>query len=130
MLVVTSILLGLALLAIVLKALYKPQGANTTYGQSTGSATCSTCTGASAKCEQECMMEAATKPIEYFEDEELDRFSGRDSASYTENEVEEFAEVLHTMRQEEVKDWCRSLTLRGVNLPNQLKDEVFMLTED
>ena len=37
--------------------------------------TCATCDGtASTKCEQECMMEASTKPIEYFDDEELDAF--------------------------------------------------------
>ena len=34
--------------------------------------TCATCTGDNDKCEQECMMEASTKPIEYFDDEELD----------------------------------------------------------
>ena len=33
-------------------------------------ATCSTCNGENQKCEQECMMEAATKPIEYYDDEE------------------------------------------------------------
>ena len=32
-------------------------------------ATCATCNGDNDKCEQECMMEAATQPIEYFEDE-------------------------------------------------------------
>lgn len=91
---------------------------------------CATCTGASAMCEQECMMKAATEPIEYFDDEELDRFSGRESDSYSDEEAEEFAEVLHTMRQNEVADWCRSLTLRGINLPNQIKDEVFLLIEN
>ena len=40
-------------------------------------ATCSTCNGENQKCEQECMMEAATKPIEYYDDEELDTFIGR-----------------------------------------------------
>ena len=39
-------------------------------------ATCSTCNGENQKCEQECMMEAATKPIEYYDDEELDTFIG------------------------------------------------------
>lgn len=75
-------------------------------------------------------MEASTQPIEYFDDEELDRFCRRESSSYTDEEAEEFAEVLHTMRQSEVKDWCRSLSLRGINLPDQLKDEAFMLMED
>lgn len=106
----------------------KKTGAEQGGGQA--SASCATCLGASAKCEQECMMEASTQPIEYFEDEELDRFSGRESSAYTEEEVDEFAEVLHTMRQTEIKDWCRSLNLRGINLPDQLKDEAFMLMED
>ena len=35
---------------------------------------CNTCNGENTKCEQECMMEAATKDIVYYDDEELDRF--------------------------------------------------------
>ena len=73
------------------------------------------------------MMEAATKPIEYFDDEELDKFKERQSDSYTDDEAEMFREVLYTMKTEEVKDWCRSLTLRRVNLPDQVKDEVLLI---
>ena len=29
----------------------------------------------------------------------------------------------------EIADWCRSLTLRGISLPDQIKDETFMLME-
>ncbi len=87
-------------------------------------ATCSTCTGSDDKCEQECMMEAATREIEYYDDEELDRFAGRDADDYTDEEVGEFSDVLYTMRPDEVKGWWRSLTLRGIALPNDLKDEV------
>ena len=77
---------------------------------------CNTCNGENSKCEQECMMEAATK--------ELDRFAGRAADDYTDDEVEEFSEVLYTMQPEEVAGWNRSLILRGINLPNQIKDEV------
>lgn len=90
--------------------------------------TCSTCDGTAAtKCEQDCMMEASTKPIEYFDDEELDTFKGKASDTYSDDEVEQFADVLYTMRQDEVAAWCRSLHLRGIELPDQLKDEVFAL---
>ena len=75
------------------------------------------------------MMEAATQPIEYFEDEELDAFRGRPSDAYDADETQQFADVLYTMRQDEVAAWCRSLTLRGINLPNALKDEVVMMIE-
>ena len=76
------------------------------------------------------MMEASLKDIEYYNDEELDTFKGRPSDSYTEKEVEQFADVLYTMRQDEVKGWNRSLILRGINLPNQLKDEVIMIIDN
>ncbi|MCR4853605.1 MAG: hypothetical protein K5893_08455 [Prevotella sp.] len=88
---------------------------------------CGSCDGNNEKCEQTCMMEAATKPIEYFDDEELDRFSGRQSGRYSDEEAEAFREVLYTMAQSEVKDWTRSLTLRGISLPDQVKDEAFLL---
>ena len=91
---------------------------------------CSTCSGENDKCEQECMMEAATKDIEYYDDEELDRFRGRLSDSYTDEEAEEFAEVMLTMRPEEVKGWNRSLILRGINMPNQIKDDFIALADD
>ena len=90
---------------------------------------CNTCNGENSKCEQECMMEAATREIEYYDDEELDRYRGRRSDEYTDDEVHEFADVLYTMRPDEVAGWNRSLILRGINLPDALKDEVIMLME-
>ena len=93
--------------------------------------TCATCDGTpTTKCEQDCMMEASTKPIEYFDDEELDSFVGRSAESYTYDEAEQFSDVLYTMRQDEVAAWCRSLNLRGIQLPNQIKDEVVMMISD
>lgn len=127
--VAVVILVALVALLVALKAITNASSQNSEADAVAGRASCSTCTGSSAKCEQECMMEAATRPIEYFDDEELDRYRGREADSYSENEAEDFAEVLHTMRQTEVAEWCRSLNLRGVNLPNQLKDEVIMLIE-
>lgn len=90
---------------------------------------CNTCNGENTKCEQECMMEAATREIEYYDDEELDRFRGRASDSYTDEEVEAFSDVLYTMQPHEVAGWNRSLQLRGIHLPDALKDEVIAFLE-
>lgn len=92
-------------------------------------AQCGACTGDNIRCEHECMLEAAVKDVEYYDDEELDGFRGRPSAGYTDEEVQQFAEVLYTLRPEEVRGWSRSLQLRGVNVPDQLKDELIMLIE-
>jgi len=93
------------------------------------SSSCSTCNGDDPKCEQLCMMEAATREIEYFDDEELDRFKGRQGNLYTDDEAEEFRNVMLTMQQNEVSAWSRSLTLRGIEVPYQVKDELLMLME-
>ena len=68
-----------------------------------------------------------SKNIEYYEDEELDRFKGRSGEDYDDAEIEEFADVLTTLKTEEVAGWVRSLQLRGINLPIELKDDVILL---
>lgn len=90
---------------------------------------CSSCDGTDDKCEQVCMMEAATREIEYYDDEELDRFRGRQSNQYTDEEAEEFANILYTMPPQEAKGWNRSLILREINVPNQIKDELITMIE-
>ena len=90
---------------------------------------CSSCDGTDDKCEQVCMMEAATREIEYYDDEELNRFRGRQSNQYTDEEAEEFANILYTMQPQEAKGWNRSLILREINVPNQIKDELITMIE-
>ena len=123
---VILILLGLILLAALFGIFATKRGEDKEPVHMPTSS-CATCNGVDEMCEQVCMMEAATKDIEYFDDEELDRFKGKPSDQFTDEEANEFAEVLYSMKQEEVKDWNRSLMLRGIHLPNQLKDEVIML---
>ena len=88
---------------------------------------CGTCGEDSSECGHKCMLEAAVKDVEYYDDEELDAFIGRSSDTYDDEEAEQFRYVLYTMRQEEVAGWCRSLSLRGINMPDQIKDEVTVL---
>ena len=86
------------------------------------------CCGLHEVCEKDSLLAALSKEIEYYNDEELDRFRGR--TSYSEEEVEEFREVLYTMRPDEVAGWLHSLELRRVALPDQLKDEAFLIIDE
>ena len=85
------------------------------------------CCGQHEVCEKESLLAAISKQIEYYDDEELDRFRGREGNNYTETETEEFRNILYTMHSEEVAGWVRSLQLRQVNLPDDVKDEVFLI---
>jgi hypothetical protein len=85
------------------------------------------CCGEHEVCEKGKIKRALRTDIEYFDDEELDRFRGTAPDEYDDEAVEEFREVLYTMHPSEVEDWLKSLELREVSLPDVLKDEVFML---
>lgn len=88
------------------------------------------CCGRHEVCERDSLLAAVSKKIEYYDDEELDTYCGKESDRYTEKEVEEFREVLYTMHETEVAGWVRSLQLRSINLPDQLKDETFLIVEE
>ena len=47
--------------------------------------------------------------------------------AYDEAAVDEFRDVLFTLQEVEVAGWLRSLQLRGINLPDELKDEAFLI---
>jgi hypothetical protein len=85
------------------------------------------CCGQHEVCEKDSLLAAVSRDIVYYEDEDLDAYRGKGSDTYSEEEVEEFQEVLYTLRSEEVAGWVRSLQLRGIELPDALKDEVFMI---
>ena len=44
-----------------------------------------------------------------------------------EDAVNEFRDVLYTLKEIEVAGWLRSLQLRAINLPDELKDEAFLI---
>lgn len=85
------------------------------------------CCGMHETCEKDSLLAAVSKNVEYYDDEELDRFRGVASDEYLPPEIEEFRYILYTMREDEVAGWVRSLQLRQVELPDELKDEVFLI---
>lgn len=85
------------------------------------------CCGQHEVCERDSLLAAISKEIEYYDDEELDRFAGKEETDYTDDEVNEFREVLYTLHEVEVAGWIRSLQLRQITLPLSLKDEAFLI---
>lgn len=85
------------------------------------------CCGQHETCERDSLLAAVSKEIKYYNDEELDRYQGVEADAYDEAAVEEFSEVLYTLQEVEVAGWLRSLQLRGINLPDAIKDEAFLI---
>jgi len=84
------------------------------------------CCGAHAVCEKGLPPE---KPV-YFDDEELDRFAGREADAYSAAEADEFRDVMLTLMPADVVPWTQSIEMRGIALPSQLRDELLMLISD
>lgn len=87
------------------------------------------CCGQHLVCEKTSLAIVSDEII-YYDDEELDRFVGRDPMSYTGEETEEFRDVLLTLLPEDVAGWARSISLRKIELPVEVKDELFMLVSE
>ncbi|MDD2798077.1 MAG: phospholipase [Bacteroidales bacterium] len=85
------------------------------------------CCGAHEVCETDSLMAALSEEIEYFEDEELDSLKHTAPENYTVDQVDSFRDVFETLPEKEVAAWCRSLQLRGIELPYDLKDEVLLV---
>ena len=88
------------------------------------------CCGMHEVCERDSLIAAFTKEPEYFDDEELDRYAGKDSSAYNDSEVNEFREIFYTLLDEDKPRWIRSLQVRGIQVPDQLKDEILMVIND
>ncbi|MBO4561830.1 MAG: phospholipase [Bacteroidaceae bacterium] len=88
------------------------------------------CCGKHAVCEKQKLAEARLRSAQYFDDEDLDRFKGRSSDNYTDQEVEEFRYVMYTMRQDEVREWMECLQAREIELPDELKEECYSMMNE
>ena len=88
------------------------------------------CCGKHAVCEKQKLAEARLRSAQYFDDEDLDRFKGRTSDGYTDQEVEEFRYVMYTMQQNEVREWMECLQAREIELPDELKEECYSMMNE
>lgn len=90
-----------------------------------------TCCGQHNICVKDSLMNSFLEvDFDYFDDEELDQYKGRHSEDYLDNEVDEFRDVLYTMKDSDKPRWIRSLLQREIEIPNQLKDEIIIFVND
>jgi len=120
--------LGIFLIVIVAYFVSK-QNRDNSDERSSGSEVASDCCGAHDVCEAESLLSSSDE-ILYYEDEELDRFRGAAQNSFTDDSIEEFREVLYSLKEEEVSAWLKSLQLRSVTLPEIIKEEALMIVSE
>lgn len=133
------IFLALVAVGVVLKLTDRPMNtsgerlsetADEPEAGSAGDASSEGCCGMHITCERDSLLSSVSAEIEYFEDEELDAFIGRRPEEYTADEIELFREVLLTLPVEEIAAWGRSMQLRGIELPEDVREELLMIVSE
>lgn len=87
------------------------------------------CCGQHLVCERESLLNSSAE-IEYYDDEELDTLANRSGDDYDESELKMFEDVFYSLREEDVAGWCRSLQLRSIELPEQIRDAALLIVRE
>lgn len=88
------------------------------------------CCGMHITCEKDSLSTAASTEIVYYDDEELDAYANRGAESYTEEETEQFRDILLTLLPTDIAGWARSLQLRNIALPPEVSDELMLIVSE
>lgn len=87
------------------------------------------CCGEHLVCERETLLQTSPEP-EYYDDEELDSLAGIRPEDYTEAQEGEIRAVFSTLQENDVPGWCRSLQLRNIALPADVREEALMIVRE
>ncbi len=84
------------------------------------------CCGQHLVCERETLLQTNAK-VEYYDDEELDALTGIAPEDYTEEQHQMIREVFDTLQEKDVAGWVRSMQLRNIQLPADIREEALLI---
>lgn len=88
------------------------------------------CCGQHVVCEKDSLLTGVNQDVLYYEDEELDSYKGVNADEYTDEQIEQFRDVLYTLKEDEVAGWARSIQQREIILPTIIKEELLMIVSE
>lgn len=87
------------------------------------------CCGEHLVCERETLLQTNAEII-YYDDEELDALAGIDPEQYTPEQVAAIQHVFATLQERDVPGWCRSMQLRNIALPLDIREEALFIVRE
>lgn len=87
------------------------------------------CCGQHLVCERETLLQT-NAVVEYYDDEELDALSGIPADQYTPAQYKQMREVFDTLQEKDVPGWVRSLQLRNIELPADIREEALLIVRE
>ncbi len=87
------------------------------------------CCGAHEICDRESLLSADAN-AEYFDDENLDVLADVQPDKFTEDQLNQLSEVFYTLRESDVAAWLRSLQIRRIQLPLELREQALLIVSE
>jgi hypothetical protein len=87
------------------------------------------CCGAHEVCDRDSLLNPDCEII-YYDDEELDTMKKTNPSDYNEEQIKKISEVFYTLKESDVAGWLRSLQLRAIELPAELKEEALLIVRE
>ena len=84
------------------------------------------CCGEHLVCERETLLQTNAK-VEYYDDEELDALIGIPAEDYTPKQYQMIRDVFDTLQAKDVPGWVRSIQLRNIQLPLDIREEALLI---
>lgn len=84
------------------------------------------CCGSHAVCERDTLL-SKTNDIIYFDDEELDVLRNIPAEDFTPGQIAMIEDVFFSLREQDVAGWIRSIQLRGIELPIDIRDQALLI---
>ncbi len=87
------------------------------------------CCGQHLVCERETLLQTNAH-IDYYDDEELDALADIAPEQYTESQYQMLREVFDSLSEKDVPSWCRSIQLRRIQLPQDIREEALLIVRE
>ena len=87
------------------------------------------CCGQHLVCERETLLQTNAQ-IEYYDDEELDALADIAPQNYTREQYKAIREVFDSLNEKDVPGWCRSIQLRHIELPQDIREEALLIVRE
>ena len=84
------------------------------------------CCGEHLICERETLLQTNAEII-YYDDEELDTLAGISPEEYTDEQYQMLRDVFNTLQAKDVPGWVRSIQLRNIQLPLDIREEALLI---
>jgi len=87
------------------------------------------CCGAHTVCERDTLLNSENVII-YYDDEELDALADILPVDLTDQQIKQLSGVFYTLKESDVSGWLRSIQMRRIQLPVQLREEALLIVSE